>query len=228
MELLFDLASDNQVIWQGADNSRVVFTTMQLINGDGQSMYSSNYLKSQKWTYLKETVSRSNSTQNQTGNYVINSGEKKPRHAFVFFINDANIDEQTSNPFLYNTFSVSTDPRTLSDAWLEIGNGTEYPDRHYEADTDMTRVYRDVLKYVHANSEYSQGTLLNRSNFHSLYSFLYFDLTKQRSDLKDSTVHLTFHYKLSGATATAFSIYALVLSKQDVEFIQKDEKLLFR
>ena len=199
-----------------------------IFNCDGQSMYSSNYLKSQKWTYLKETVSRSNSTQNQKGNYVINSGETNPRHVFVFFINDDNIDEQTTNPFLYNTFSVSTAPRTLSDAWLEIGNGIEYPDRHYEPGTDMIRVYRDVLKYVHSNSEYSQGTLLNRSNFHSLYSFLYFDLTKQRSDLKDSTVKLTFHYKLSGATATAFSIYALVLSEQDVEFIEKDGKLLFR
>ena len=192
------------MIWQEADDSRFVFTRMQLIvpqiifNGDRQSIYSSNYLKSPKWTYLKETVSRSNSTQNQTGSYVINSGETKPRHVFVFFINDANIDEQTSNPFLYSTFSVSTDPRTLSHAWLEIGNGIEYPDRHYEPDTDMTRVYRDVLKYVHASSEYSQGTVL------------------------------TFHYKLSGATATAFSIYALVLSEQDVEFIQKDGKLLFR
>ena len=190
VEILFHLASDNQVIWQGADNCRVVFARMQLIlpqiifNADGQSMYASNYLKSQKWAYLKETVSRSNSTQNQTGNYVINSEETKPKHVFVFFIYDANIDEQTANPFLYNTFSVSTDPRTLSDAWLEISNGIEYPDRHYEPDTGMTRVYRDVLKYVHVNSEYSQGTLLNRSNFHSLYSFLYFDLTKQRSDLK--------------------------------------------
>ena len=71
---------------------------------------SRNYLISQKWVHLKETVSRSNSTQNQTGNYVINSGETKPRHVFVFFINDANIDVQTANPFLYNTVSVSTDP----------------------------------------------------------------------------------------------------------------------
>ena len=89
MELLFDLASYNRVIWQGADDSRVVLTRMQLIvpqiifNGDGQSMYSSNYLKSQKWTYLKEIVSRSNSMQNQTGNYVKNSRETKPRHLFV-------------------------------------------------------------------------------------------------------------------------------------------------
>ena len=72
----------------------------------------------------------------------------------------------------------------------------EYPNRHYETDNDLTRVYRDILKYVHANNEYSQGTLLNRNNFLSLYQFIYFDLTKQRSDLKDSTVKLTFHCKL--------------------------------
>ena len=170
---------------------------------------------------MKETVSRSNSTQNQTGNYVINSGETKPRHVFVFLINDANIDEQKANPFLYNTFSVSTNPRTLPDCFLEVSNGVEYHDRHYEPDTDLTRVYRDILKYVHANNEYSQSNLLNRSNVLSLYQFIYFDLTKQRADLKYSTFKLTFHYILSGATATAFSIYALVLSEQD-------GKLLFR
>lgn len=27
----------------------------------------------------------------------------------------------------------------------------------------MTRVFRDVLKYVHKNNEYSEGSLLNRS-----------------------------------------------------------------
>ena len=180
IEILFDLASDNQVIWQAADDCRVIFTKMQLVvpqitfNAEGQSLYASTYLKPQKWTYLKETVSRSNSTQDQTGNYVINSGETKPRHVFVFFINDANIDEQTANPFLYNTFSVSTNPRTLSDCFLEVSNGVEYPDRHYEPDTDLTRVSRDILKYVHANNEYSQGTLLNRNNFLSLYQFIYF------------------------------------------------------
>ena len=50
------------------------------------------------------------------------------RHVFVFAINTANIDDQRSNPFLYNTFSVSTDPRTLDRTCLEVGNGNEYPD----------------------------------------------------------------------------------------------------
>ena len=36
-------------------------------------------------------------------------------------------------------------------------------------------------------------------------------------DIKDGTTKLTFKYKLSGTTATAYSIYALTLYEQDVE-----------
>ena len=88
---------------------------------------------------------------------------------FVFIIDDANINAQTENPFLYNTFSVSTDPRNLSNCHLEVGNGNEYPEKHYTPTTDMTRVYRDVLRYVHKNNEYGEGSLLNKSNFSTLF-----------------------------------------------------------
>ena len=37
-----------------------------------------------------------------------------------FIINTANIESQTANPFLYNTFSVSTNPRTLDRCYLEV------------------------------------------------------------------------------------------------------------
>ena len=92
----------------------------------------------------------------------------------------------------------------------------------------MTRVYRGVLKYVHKNNEYGEGTLLNRANFSTLFPFLYFDLTKQKMDIKDSATKLTFKYELSGAKATAYSVYALTLYEQDVELIQKDGKILLR
>ena len=121
---------------------------------------------------------------------------------FVFVINDANIDAQTANPFLHNTFSVSTDPRTLSNCHLEVGNGNEYPEIHYAPTTDMTSVHRDILKYVHKNNEFGVGTLPNRANCSTLFPFLYFDLTKQKMDIKDGTTKLTFKYELSGTTAT--------------------------
>ena len=234
VEMNFEIESDGNLIWQAGANCRVVITRMQLyvqritFNREGQSSYMSQYLKNHKWTYLRENIERSNSSQQRAGHFRISSGISKPRHVFVFIINDANIDAQTANPFLYNTFSVSTDPRTLSNCHLEVGNGNEYPEIHYTPTTDMTRVFRDVLKYVHKNNEYGEGSLLNKSNFSTLFPFLYFDLTKQKMDIKDGTTKLTFKYELSGTTATAYSIYALTLYEQDVELIQKDGKIILR
>ena len=235
VEMNFEIESDGNLIWQaGADHCRVVITRMQLyvpritFNSQGQSAYMSQYLKPHKWTYLRENIERSNSSQQRAGHFRISSGLPKPRHVFVFIINDANIDAQTVNPFLYNTFSVSTNPKTLSSCHLEVGNGNEYPEIHYTPSTDMTRVFRDVLKYVHKNNEYGEGSLLNISNFKTLFPFLYFDLTKQKMDIKDGTTKLTFKYELSGTTATAYSIYALTLHEQDVELTQKDGKIILR
>ena len=177
---------------------------------------------------MRENFERSNSSRQRSGHFRISTGISKPRHVFVFIINDANIDTQTANPFLYNTFSVSTDPRTLSNCHLAVGNGNEYPEIHYTPTTDMARVYWDVLKYVHRNNEYGEGTLLNRVNFSTLLPFLYVDLTSQKMDIKDGTKKLTFKYELSGTTGTAYSVFALTLYEQDVELIQKDGKILLR
>ena len=234
VEMNFEIDSDGNLIWQAGADCRVVITRMQLyvpritFNSRGQSAYLSEYLKPHKWTYLRENIERSNSSQQRAGYFRISSGIPKPRHVFVFIINDENIDSQTVNPFLYNTFSVSTDPRTLSNCHLEVGNGNEYPEIHYTPSTDMTRVFRDVLKYVHKNNEYGEGSLLNISNFKTLFPFLFFDLTKQKMDIKDGTTKLAFRCELSGTTATAYSIYALTLYEQDVELTQKDGKVIIR
>ena len=234
LELNIEIESDANLIWQGANNCRVIITKLQLIvpritfNSEGQSLYMSKFLKPYKWIYLRENIERSNTTTQRAGHFKISSGISKPRHVFVFIINDASIDSQTSNPFLYNTFSVSTDPRTLINCHLEVGNGQEYPEIHYTPSTELTRVYRDVLKYVHKINEYNEGSLLNISNFQTLFPFLYFDLTKQKTDIKDGTTKLTFRYELSGTTTTAYSIYALTLYEQEAELIQQNGKLLFR
>ena len=234
MELNIEFEGDDNLIWQGADNCRVIITKLQLIvpritfNSEGQSLYMSKFLKPYKWMYLKENIERSNSTTQRSGHFKISSGISKPRHVFVFIINDASIGSQTSNPFLYDTFSVSTDPRTLINCHLEVANGQEYPEIHYTPSTELTRVYRDVLKYVHKNNEYNEGSLLNISNFQTLFPFLYFDLTKQKTDIKDGTTKLTFRYELSGTTTTPYSIYALTLYEQEAELIQQNGKLLFR
>ena len=235
LDIQIELESDNDLVWRtGGANCRVVLTKFELkvprliFNAEGKEMYFKDYLVPRKWTYLKELIHKQNSTQQQSGNFRITTGVNRPRHVFVFIINDASINSQTNNKFLYNTFSVSTNPRTLTSCYLEVGNEKRYPEVQYKPTEEPTRVFRDVLKYVHANSEYSDDTLLNRSNFGSIFSLIHFNLTKQPKDVRDGMTKLSFHYELSGATATPYSCYALVLNEQDVELRMIDNKLILR
>ena len=99
---------------------------------------------------------------------------------------------------------------------------------HYQPNTDLTRVYRDVLKFIHKNNEYGEGTLLNRSNFSTLFPFIYFDLTKQKPDIRDGTTKIEFKSELIDTADHDYSVYSLILYEQEAELIQKDGKLMFR
>ena len=235
IEINFEIDKDDNLVWRDGGNAcRVVITRLQLFvprlvfNSEGNKIYMENYLKPYKWTYLKEVVERNIAGSTRTGNFRITNGISKPRHVFVFIINTPNIDTQTANPFLYNTFSVSTDPRTLDRCYLEVGNGNEYPDIHYKPSSDPSRVFRDVMGYVYANNDFQGGTLLNRTNFENIFPFVYFDLTKQKLDIKDGVTKLAFHYELSGTTAANYNVYALVLHEAEAEISQQNGKLLLR
>ena len=237
IELNIELESDNNLIWRSnaAGNAacRVILTRLQLFvprlvfNSEGQKLYAENYLKPYKWTYLNEVADRSNNTQQQTGHIRITNGISKPRHVFVWGINTANIDSQLANPFLYNTFSLANN-RNISRCYLEVGNGNEYPDVPLKPATDPARVFREVMNYVYANNDFQGGTLLNRSNFENLFPFLYFDLTKQKLDLKDGVTKLAFHYELNGNPNADYNFYSLVLHEREAEIEQKSGKLLLR
>ena len=237
IELNIELESDNNLIWRSnaAGNAacRVILTRLQLFvprlvfNSEGQKLYADNYLKPYKWTYLNEVVERSNNGQQQTGQFRITNGISKPRHVFVWAINTVNIERQLSNPFLYNTFSLPNNAN-ISRCYLEVGNGNEYPDIHFKPATDPARVFREVMGYVYANNDFQGGTLLNRSNFENLFPFVYFDLTKQKIDLKDGVTKLSFHYELSANPNADYNIYALVLHERVAEIEQQSGKLLLR
>ena len=178
IELNIELESDGNLIWRTGGNAcRVILTRFQLFvpritfNSKGQKLYMENYLKPYKWTYLNEVVERSNNSQQQTGHFRITNAISKPRHIFVFGINTANIDTQTANPFLYNTFNLPNNAN-ISRCYLEVGNGNEYPDIHFKPATDPARVFREVMSYVYANNDFQGGTLLNRTNFESLFPFV--------------------------------------------------------
>ena len=236
IDLNIELENDKNMIWRGGDNPPAdtagtsylyvverlqLFVPRLVFNSEGQKLYMENYLRPYKWTYLKETVFTNNLTTQNSGYFRITNGISKPRHVFVFFIGNANLDNQLQNPFLYNTFSISTNPRTLDRCYLEVGNGNEYPRVHYKPTEDPSRVFRDVMKYVNANNDLQGGRLLTITNFKELYPFIYFDLTKQKMDIKDGVTKLAFHYELSGATATDYIIYGIVLSEQEAE-IEKE------
>ena len=235
IEINFEIEKDDNLIWRsGGNRCRVVITRLQLFvprlifNADASKIYMNKYLEPDTWTYLNEVVQPNVASNQAVGNFRITNGISKPRHVFVFFINTPNIESQTANPFLYNTFSVSTDPRTLNRCYLEVGNGNEYPDIHFKPSEDPSRVFRDVMKYVYANNDFQGGTLLNRQNFEKIFPFVYFDLTKEKLDLKDGVTKLAFHYELSGATAANYNIYALVLHERKAEIAQESGKILLR
>ena len=232
IELNIEIETDNNLIWRTGGNAcRVILTRLQLFiprltfNSEGQKIYAENYLKPYKWVYLNEVVERSNNSQQQTGQFRITNGISKPRHVFVWALNTANVDVQTANPFLYNTFSLPNNAN-ISRCYLEVGNGNEYPDIAFKPATEPARVFREVMGYVYANNDFQGGTLLNRSNFENLVSFVYFDLTKQKIDIKDGVTKLSFHYELSANPNADYNIYALVLHEREAEIEQKSGKLL--
>ena len=234
IELNIELESDGNLIWRtGGNDCRVILTRFQLFvpritfNKKGQEIYLKNYLKPYRWMYLNEVVERSNNSQQQTGHFRITNAISKPRHVFVFAINTANIDSQTANPFLYNTFNLPNNAN-VSRCYLEVGNGNEYPDIHFKPATDPARVFREVMGYVYANNDFQGGTLLNRTNFESLFPFVYFDLTKQKMDIKDGVTKLAFHYELSANPNADYNIYAIVLHERVAEIEQQGGKLLLR
>ena len=233
VEIKIKLESDANLIWQAGANCRVVITKFRLwvpriiFTPEGETHYLSKYLKPHKWPYLMEMVERSSSMRQQTGTFRINNAIKKPRHVFVWILNEANRDIQTANPFLFDTFDVAGNQK-LTSCYLEVGNGNRYPENEYLPSTEMSRIYRDVLKYVHATNDYKGGSLLSRSNFGNFFSFIYFDLENQKQDVKDSITKLSFHYKLSGAADADYCVYALVLYEQDIELYQSNGKLMLR
>ena len=89
VEINLEIESDGNLIWQAGADCRLIITRMQLFvpritfNSEGQSLYLSQYLKSHKWTYLRENIERSTSSQQISRYFRILTGISKPRHVFV-------------------------------------------------------------------------------------------------------------------------------------------------
>ena len=234
IELNIEIERDANLVFQTGVNCGVIVKRLHLykltFNTEGQKLYMENYLKPYKWTYLNEVVHISNNLQQQTGHYRITTAISKPRHVFVWAIKTASINAQTANPFIYDTFGnlPPAAGANVSRCYLEVGNGNEYPDFHYKPSTDLTRVFRGLLEYVHANNDFQGGTILDMTSYKKVYPIIYFDLTKQKMDIKDGVTKLAFHFELSANPDNDYNFYALVLHEQEAEIKQEDGKLLLR
>ena len=234
IEINFEIESDANLVFQAGANCRVIIKRLQLyvpkltFNSEGQKLYMKDYLKPYKWTYLNEVVHISNNLQQQTGHYRITTAISKPRHVFVWAIQTARINAQTANPFIYDTFGNIPNNANVTRCHLEVGNGNEYPDFHYKPSTDLTRVFRGLMEYVHANNDFQDGTILDMASYRKVYPIIYFDLTKQKMDIKDGVTKLAFHFELSANPNADYNFYALVLHEREAEIKQEDGKLLIR
>ena len=196
-ELNIEFESDNNLIWrEGDDVCRVIITKLQLYIPRVKCKTAVEFPKS----YLNEYVMTSTDLRQREGNFRITNEVSKPRNVFIFIVNSANINSQTANPFLYQTFNVANN-RKLRRCYLKA-NENVYPNIHYKPSTEPSRVYRDVIKY-------GDGTLLNRSNFESLFQFIHFE----PPNLEDK-VKLSFHYELSGEPNADYTIFALFYMKR--------------
>ena len=197
-ELNIEFESDNNLIWRrGNDVCRVIITKLQLYIPQ-----STLITKMSPKSYLNEYVTNSTDLIQREGNFRITNEVTKPRHVFIFIVNSDNINSQTENPFLYQTFNV-TNNRKLTRCYLKA-NEKVYPNIHYKPLTEPTRVYRDVMTY-------GIGKLLNRNNFEYLFPFIYFKLP----NLEDK-VKLSFHYELSGQPNDYYTIFSIVLHEKNL------------
>ena len=234
IEINFEIESDANLVFQAGANCRVIVKRLQLyipkltFNSEGQKLYMENYLKPYKWTYLNEVIHTSNNLQQQTGHYRITTAISKPRHVFVWAINTARINAQTANPFIYDTFGNLPNNADVTNCYLEVGNGNEYPNFHYKPSTDLTRAFRGLLEYVHANNDFQGGTIIDITTYKKVYPIIYFDLTKQKMDIKDGVTKLAFHFELSANPNADYNFYALVLHEREAEIEQQSGKLLLR
>ena len=178
--LTLDIENDNNLVWRtGRADGRIVLTKLQLIvprvilNPLGSELYLKEYDKPIKCTYLRDIVYEENARQQASGSFRMTTAVNRPKHVFVFILNNTDLENQTQNNFLYNTFNIGTNHVSMLRCYIEVGNGREYPEVNYRPSTEPSRVFRDVLKYVHANSEYASDTLLKKTNFGSIFSFVY-------------------------------------------------------
>ena len=228
------LESDNNVIFRdnAAGAGRYIITKFVLkvpkmeLTPSGQKLFAEKYLKPHTWTYLKESITSAPFTQ-QDCIFRITSSIRKPRHLFIWVLNPAKLEDQEENMFLFNTFNIAN-ARTITSARLEVGSGVFYPDEVMDPTNNTTEVYRELQQYKKAFNDYLSGPTIDLKSFKDLYGILYFNLTKQKTSLKEGNTKLELKFKLNDTPNAAFNVYALILNEEELSVDVKSGKAVLR
>ena len=148
-------------------------------------------------------TTKSYTKRQKEGEFRITNSITKPRHVYVFFLENSKLNSQTANPFQYNTFTLDGN-KTLKRCYLKVNNDI-FPTIHYSLPRDEIRLYQKVVRF-------NGVSLLNKNNFKDLYPFICFDL----SALKEPEAKLSFHYELNNETTVDYTIYAIVLHEKSI------------
>ena len=220
IEIIFE--NDNNLIFRaGGDPGRVIITRMVLyvpkmiFNAEGESLFLNSFLKPHTWSYLKERIEKSAPLTLRQNTFRITSAIKKPRHVFIWVINEAKLNSQTHNMLAFNTFNIANN-RNFSYARLELSNGTYYPTQAMNPGVEIVQAYRTLMEYQKDNNSYFTSPTITLESFKNLYGILYFDLRHQEEGLKNETTQLSFHYTLDGVPNANYTIYSLILHEEDI------------
>ena len=231
MQLQFNinLQKDAELIYMnnGVDPGRVVVNRFLLwvpkltLKDSIYDKFVNEYLNPSKWNYKREMYQVSAPT-NSSGFFQISSSIDNVKSIFVYLQrNKTNNAEQ--NPYIFDTFKLDSadnaaaNLRNLTTCRLEYGNGIFYPETEYDSDSKV-RIFNDLMSYADRRNDYNTGTQLNLSNYNSLYSIIFFDLSYQADKVTRDPKQLIFRYKLNANTLAAdvFSVHAIVLYEEEV------------
>lgn len=186
-----------------------------IFNPKGDELYLSTYLKPHTWIYLKERIEISPSSQHRQATFKISSSIRKPRHVFIWALNDTKMNSQEQNMFLFNTYNIANG-RSFTDAQLELSNGIFYPQERLQPTTELSKTYRTLTEYEKGFNSYFSSPTIDLKSFKELYGMLYFDLTNQDTELKGGSTKIELRYSLTGNPNAAYSLYALVLHEEEI------------
>ena len=229
LELNIELQNDDELIFKAnaADDGRVVVNRFllwvpKLIPKDSLfGKFVDDYYKPSTWNYNREMYQVSAPTHS-SGFFQISSSIDNVTDIFIY-LQRAKTNNADENPYLFDTFKLDSadnaaaNHRYLTTCRLEYGNGIFYPETEYDSESKV-RIFNDLMSYGMRKNNYNSGTQLNLSNYNSLYSLIYFDLSYQTEKVTRDPKQLVFGYKLNANTlaADAFSVHAIVLYKETI------------